>query len=330
MDIYIIIVVFLCICTIKKRNIILYILSFCLLFIVGGLRGFEVGTDTQNYLALYATIKSIQYKSFLLLEPGWVILNLLCSGLFDEYRSVLIFSQILILILLFTRLWKSTSNPSMGVLFYVLLYYYLNSFNITRQLIATVIVFYGLYYLINKRNRYFYYCIFFATLFHYSSLFCLIIPLMYKIRRLSFSTTIFLLFFSYFCGIYVIPNILSFLPYIGRYMVYIERGGVASGSLSRIFLNLFFIVIYYYLHRNKYISFFFWGIVMYNLFAFSPAVGRIAVFFMISQLYIVSDMGHLKKKNRIQVKSLFLLYGFIQFFTLLSANVSEVVPYKFL
>lgn len=329
MGIYIFIIIFISICAFSKKNIYTYVIVYFLLLLIGGCRGLEVGTDTLTYLAIYNTVGSLQFNSFYLIEPGWVIINLIGYNLFGDFRSVLIMAQMLILTPLFIRLWNATQHPFLGVLFFILLYYYLNSFNITRQIIAAIIVLYGLPYLVDHKYKKFILAIGIACLFHLSSIFCISMIFINRMPRLSNSTICILLVSTYILGIYVIQSAMSYIPFLGKYMVYIDRGGEASNSLSRILLNGFFMIIYLFLRRSKYIQLLFCGIIAYNLFCFSPSIGRIAIYFMITQLYIVSNIRGSFRSNY-QLYSLFLIYGLFNFFVLLNANVSEVVPYRFL
>ena len=328
MIIYFVIIIFLLIFS-SCKNKYLYFFTLLLLIIIGGFRGYDVGTDTTHYLALYETYGSVQSKAFLLTEPGWVALNLFVYNYIGDYRAVVVIAQVLILTPIFLRLWKSTKAPVLGVLFYVLLYYYLNSFNVTRQFVAIAFIFYSMPFLLEGQTKKFYLFVLVACLFHLTSGVCFLMPFLMRLPKLSMPSIVILLLSSYILGILFIPRIISYVPFFGKYMVYVANAGEASGSFSRLLLNGFYIVLYMYLDKNKYMKYFFYGIIIYNLFAFNPVIGRAGIYFMISQLFIISNLSLKNKTISLQLKGIFLIYGLVTFVTLLNANVGEVVPYYF-
>ena len=304
-------------------------LIFLFLLLLGGLRGLDVGTDTQNYLEIYEMLHdeagTLYVMSFV--EPFWVLLNKIVIYTFDDYQLVVFLGVFLAITPLFIRVWKSSKSPYAAILFYFLLYYYFNSYNVVRQMIALSIVFYS--YPFWEKGSYkkaVLYTIL-AMTFHVSAFFAFLIPLLKKVRMQT-SLVICILPVTYFLGALVMPSIIPQLPFEGKYETYIETSA-ANMSITRLLLNVFFILLFL-LSRGKgkdiYFKMFFAGVVMYNLLTFSPTLGRCALYFMLSQLIIFSNLSHYKM-NTVFVWCILLFYGLFYYLTLLSENNCEIVPY---
>ena len=197
-------------------------------------------------------------------------------------------------------------------------------------MISVSIIFFAYDYLINGLKRKYILSILCATLFHYSAVICLFIPVAIKFVKLNGCVIVFSLLVSYIMGIYLLPMLLPKIPYLGGYSIYLMDGN-ASGSFSRILLNLFFIFIYFSCDTrglNFYFKLFFVGIILYNSFAFSPAVARIALYFIVSQLILLPSLSSKYYWNTILLKIFPLLYASIYYFMMLNVNSGEVVPYK--
>ena len=332
MDIYLYLVLFLFLTIFLPKKLWLYLLIFAILLILGSLRSIEVGTDTENYYEWYQTITSFDALGyvFALMEPSWVLMNLCSYYLCDSYRGVIWGGMLLAMMPIFIRIWKSCNNPYLGILFYVLLYFYFNAYNITRQMIAVSFVFYALPFLETRNLKRFYLFVLLAMTFHYTSAICLFLPLLLKYFKQSILSVIIFLSVSYVLGITLIPRLIPLIPFVGKYSVYLADNAEASGSITRLLLNVFFVFLYISSkHNNIYIKLLFGGILFYNLFAFSAVLGRCSVFFMIAQLILFCNIQSQFKYNTYIQKTVIFLYAGCYFFLLLSVNSNEIVPYEF-
>lgn len=333
MSTYIYLYLFLIFCLLFKKNIFLFLISYIYLLFLGGFRSFETGTDVNNYYQIFKYIQdggeSFSFAAKIV-EPGWFIINWLCAVTFNDFRAVLFVSIFLSTLPIFIRAWNYREKTFSIILYYVLLFFYLNSYNIMRQMIAVSFVFYSLLFLEQKKMKKFYILIMMASLFHYSALFCLIFP--YYLRKIKLSLPLVLTFIvvTYIAGVYILPIIFSKLPFIGKYSFYLMNDS-ASGSLSRLLLNIFFIFIYatcHYAKKNIYLKLFFAGILIYNILAFSPAAARLALYFIVAQLSLFPFLDSKFYWNKIALKTLSFLYASIYYFTMLLANSGEIVPYE--
>lgn len=318
-----------------KKNISVYILVYIAFFVIGGFRDVSVGTDTVNYLEIYDYIKihgDSRIYAATIIEPLWFILNILASILFDDYQSVLVISNFLVITPIFLCAWKY-ERPFRAILFFLLLFFFGNSLNIMRQMIAVSFAFCGYHYYLKGCIKRYVVLILFAALFHYTALFILLVPFVLQRLQISAELVLFLLPLTYIMGIYLIPALIPNLPIVGKYAYYFIEDARGNVSLTRLVLNLFFIFIYLGIKKDKILTFYikllFVGICIYNLFSFSPAVGRLALYFMISQLYIYSHIESKFKSNIKMVKLSLLLYGVFYFSMMLLSNSCEILPYKF-
>ncbi len=333
MDIYISLFLLLLFLSFLKKNIFIYCVIYVLLFLLGALRNIEVGTDTANYYDIYNIINNDpDGLNYILgfVEPGWVFINRVCGILFDDYRSVIFIGLFLALTPLFIRVWKSSEKPFVVIFYYVTLYFYYNAFNITRQMIAVSIILFCINYLENNKKKHFIVGVFCAMLFHYSAIFCLSFIWIMKKVKVSIKMASILLCITYILGLYIIPMLIPAIPIVGHYSAYFMDTG-SSGSVTRILLNIFFIFILASCNRKKvksYLSLFFVGIVMYNLFAFSSAVGRLALYFTCTQLFLYPMITSKYRLNDYTIKLCSFVYATTYYFLMLNANSGEIVPYQ--
>lgn len=331
MEIYIVLLIWLLFALSFRRSKIVYGLTFLFLLLLGGLRGINVGTDTKNYLMLYDMLHDDAGTSYVasIVEPFWFLLNKLVIYTADDYQWIIFIGVFLAIVPIFLRAWKNIHSPLVAILFYVLLYYYFNTYNIVRQSIALSIIFYSYPFWEKKQYKGAAFCTVLAMLFHTTAGVAFLIPFVSKLK-LRFGLVLFALPISYLFGAVVMPNIIPQLPIVGKYATYIEVSS-ANMSVTRLLLNVFFVLLFVQgrgIVQNFYFKMFFVGIVAYNLLTFSPALGRCALYFMFSQLFVFGNLVHYKM-NTIPVWCMILFYGVFYCLLLLNENNCGIVPYEF-
>lgn len=329
MLIYIVLLVWLLAIQFFKKNRIVYLLTFLFLLLLGGLRGIDVGTDTKNYMELYEMLHDDAGTLFVMskTEPLWVLLNKLVICTVDNYQWVIFLGLFLAITPIFIRSWVSCKSPYVVILFYVLLYYYFNSFNIVRQMIALGIVFFAYPFWEKEQKKKAIACTVLAMMFHFTAAFAFFITLV-KRMRLNVGVVFLALPVTYLLGALMLPSIIPMLPIVGKYSSYIEASN-ANLSITRLLLNVFFLLLFIQARgasKDIYFKMFFVGIVLYNLLTFSPALGRCALYFMLAQLTVFSNLSHYKL-NTVFVWCMILFYGLFYYVTLLSENNCDIVPY---
>lgn len=316
-----------------KKNIYSYCTVYFILLLIGSLRSIETGTDTSNYYELYNIINNDPigiYYALGFVEPGWVYLNYIVGNIFNDYRFIIYIGIFLSITPIFIRSWKSFDNPFLVIFFYVTLYFYLNAFNITRQMIAVSIILFCLDYLEKNKIKQYIIGVFCAMLFHYSAIFSLLHIYIVKRVKLTTSFIIVILSLTYIFGLYIVPALIPHIPLVGHYSAYI-MDAQSSGSITRILLNVFFIFIIISCNTDKiqsYLNLFLVGIIIYNLFAYSSAVGRLALYFTCTQLFLLAKLDSTYIFNTYTLRSFSFIYATIYYFIMLNANSGEIVPYK--
>ena len=208
MFVYILIFIYLVFCSLFwEKNLYLFIIAFLLMLFIAGFRDLSVGTDTQNYFEIYELLRLNKTPPWFTIEPGWKIINKLAITLNTGYESVVFMASVLALSPVFATFWKYSKRPFVSVIFYFLLFFYFQSFNVTRQMIAIAFIFSGYNDYLHGKKRSFYIQLCIAVLFHYSALLALIFPVIFRYVKIKVSWALFLLPLTYVFGILVIPNI---------------------------------------------------------------------------------------------------------------------------
>ena len=223
---------------------------FCLLtlFIPSALR-YGIGTDYVNYNAIFNRIMSRGFSGHT--EIAWQVLNIIIGKLKLPFQGVIIISSALTLIPLI----KTAKKDFFIIIVLFSCLYYLNSYNITRQILAMSLIWAAYLFILEKKYIHTFLLIILATLFHTSSLLFIPIFLFSEFIPLTKKRTI-VLFIIFvvsfiFASNYIIPYIMK-LKYSGENFIYYSEVII---SLSKIFKAIpRFIVLFlilYFIDENK-------------------------------------------------------------------------------
>lgn len=329
MTVYILIFVLLLGCSIfSHRNIILFLLVFLLMLFVAGFRDISVGTDTENYYEIYEYLKYDMAPPWFTIEPGWKILNNFAIKLNAGYSFVVFFASLLTLIPIFRTAWKYSDRPFVSILFFYILFFYFQSFNAVRQMMAVAFVFSAYNDYLHEKKRLFYIQLCIALIFHYSAILGLFFPLVFK--YINIKSAFVLLPITYILGIFIIPKLIPFLPLVGKYSVYLIGDIDAKFSIPRLLINclcLFFMLASKNSNKNQ-LKLFVIGIICYNLVSFSEVAGRCALYFMISQIILFANIDCVHPRNKYFLNAATITYGIVYVSMLLSNNNGEILPYS--
>ncbi len=168
----------------KERGRKVFFLLACLAVVLfQGFRSFTVGTDLVNYIPDYLRIGAagfngdLEYKNY---EVGYVVLNKLLYMIGLDERGFLFVVTAIIQIPIFYTMYRYSEIPMMGILWYFAFGRFIMTFSGIRQSIAMSICFLAYYFIKERKVLFFIILILFASLFHTSALFCLILyPLYY-------------------------------------------------------------------------------------------------------------------------------------------------------
>ena len=340
MSMYIYILSILALFSFFSKSKVLFLVSFLILLAVGGLRDFSVGTDTLNYLNLYQYGENTSFTKGI--EWGYTLVQQFVYFYLGDYAYLVFIQMFLILFFFYRFIWRESENPLFSVFCFVSLYYWLYSLNTTRQYIAMPLVLIGFSYLIQGKVKKFVALVLCAMLFHTSAVFSLIVLFFYKPEGI---VTKFLnkgvLILSFFIGITpLIPLVLGLFTSVfdalgltgfSGYISEASEFRAVSFSLSRFLLTIYGCLILVFLDdKLPYVRIFIFGIILLNLFAFQPSIGRLAQYFVCIQIILIPNLPMYVKnaRNVLPLQFFSVVYMLITFFYLLSANIGEVVPYK--
>lgn len=165
------------------------IFLFLLLFFFSAFRGEMVGTDTSHYIQWqigYSGVDFSEVQSITSVNRDTEFLFFFLQDFIHTHglppQYIIIFFSIITFCFIYLCCKKLSVNIALASVF-LLVIYYLNSFNISRQFAAACMILYGYSFLLtefNKRNILLYILMIIAATFvHTSSMFALAVPLVF-------------------------------------------------------------------------------------------------------------------------------------------------------
>jgi hypothetical protein len=314
-----------------KNQDVFLLFSFLILFFISAYRGISVGTDTVNYESYFEQLKSgtgwVRDK----VEPGWILVNDMVISYGGEFRDVLIISTLLTLIPLFYVAKKYSYNPMLTISLYYLLYMYIYSLNITRQIIAVNIVLVGLVLLSRNRRLIFVLIVFLASLVHVSALIAIPLVFIYKApsRNLTMVGCVLIAMMLGIFGLEYIYRLVAMTEY-GRYLTSYESGNKIGNFAYLLIFNSFFVFILLTIKKTTIeVKLFFAFVLLLNLTMRIPLGGRILMYFSIYQVifypYYLRNLRSNDKWMRLVVCLIVIVFSYSFFYRLFGAG--EILPY---
>lgn len=167
--------------------------------------GFQymLGTDMEAYMSWY---KDLDIESFTLsdlisdnsqYQPGWLAFGYICRFISSDFFWLKLFQASFVNIAIFSFFKRETKHVFTAIFIYAIISYLVVNFNLMRQSIALGFALFGLSDLHRKRYIRFYVFVFFAYMFHNSSLVLIPLPIVtyfrYSKRYLIGLGTVFIL-----------------------------------------------------------------------------------------------------------------------------------------
>lgn len=322
----------------KLRKNVFVSIGLAIPILMAALR-YNVGTDFSTYVNMYNEIKNFDVN---IVEGLFFVVCKIAIALGNVQYMFAIYS-ILTIILVYKALEYNKDKYSLSLMFFLYLFiYFATSFNIIRQALAVAIVFYSYRYLTEKKLKKFVFWVLIASLAHKTALFFLpfyfIVPQnKEKINRIQLIQVI-----SIMIIMMVVLNLETLLQYITNFDMFekytIYRDSVQTENKSLI-LKIFLLGIFVCFRRqlkayegknNIYIILFIIGVILEFTGFFSAFVKRIAMYFTISDIYLISSLPKIfNKKDRNMVVLVIICYAII-FFTIsfYIKGQSNVIPYR--
>ena len=324
----------------KKQMTVFFIFTLIMPFFVMALR-YGVGQDYfYTYVPVFNSVLNNTYSSDL--EIGFLWLNKFCQVFTDNPQSIFMLTSILFCFFIFGALRHHMEKGIFCLAIYIFIAggFYLYSFNVVRQCLATAIFCFSLKFIDEKKPLKYFILIFFASLIHKSAL--VYFPF-YFIAKHEFKTITYLaiLILILIFSAQIVAQISKLL--VGtKYYNYIT--GYYNDSSSKTItasqmLNI--LVFIYVLHiektkkpKDKFLVIL--GNVHYVGIVFTLFMGAIPLIFRMSNLfyllqfisvpYIIKRYVPKKLKN-IGIVLVLLIYGFLFVNTLLK-NGNNILPYQ--
>lgn len=169
-----------------KRKKIFLSICFLQLFLLSALRSFNVGQDVNTYVNYFYNMRKASWQSFLLvdktMECGYAITNKIISIFTGNAHILLAIFALLLLSFLCKSLLDNSQDVYLSLYLYITIFFFYQSFNQIRQMLAFAIILYGYKY-IRKNNLFLWSLwVFVAFTFHFSSI--IVFPL-YFLRKIT-------------------------------------------------------------------------------------------------------------------------------------------------
>lgn len=153
-------------------------------FIFIGAMRFKVGHDYVSYGGIYFNMKymDIDDVAALRLEKGFIMPLYILNLALEDYRTVFIYTSIIIYASVFYLIYKNSSCPWISAAAYLCFGLFFNSLCFLRQTMAALLVAYAIRYVCEKRPLRFAVLIIAAATFHWSALIMLALYLLLRIK----------------------------------------------------------------------------------------------------------------------------------------------------
>ena len=322
-------------------------LCFVVLTFVSGLRGGNVGTDTNSYLNIFLISNGLQ-NGHIRIEFLFYALNRIVGIFTDNPQWILLVSSAIISFNILSFIKNNSNDVCLSVFLYVCLFYYLASFNVMRQYIAISIILYSIKYIKDERFLPFLVSVIVAMGFHRMAIVGIFLWFIFK-SNVSIKRVI-------LCGIILIGGIISFplvftiikIIWKDLFFYYVnEEIGYAGGWMmpvvyTCIFIAAFVVVVFdkEWQQNDNNLSLFTCSLIS-MIWGFSPfvirglsatSIQRIGWLYQIFSIALIPNLldSRFFKNKKFLVRSIVVLFGLVHLIYFLSVGehgLHNVNPY---
>jgi len=337
----------------KKENIkkfIFIIIAFIMLFSVMGLRNKSVGVDTDLYCRIFKGFVHGTAQNNEMFETSTIynMYNILVAKVLGpNSQNIILANSFLIVTLFLIFANKSSPNIYITTILYIILYFYLQGFNIARQMIAVLICATSMKYLVDRNLKRYVLLNVLAIFIHNTAIVIFGVGmLLYFIKNLNIKKIAFILFGTIITSFSLDKLMYVFVSIFPKYMYYMKTSSYEYGSGRKyilILVYILFLIIGLYaiyqkrekLSQEQYRKYMIYSTIVAIsgvtglLGSFSILVGRISLYFEIFIIIYIPLIIELIDKRKALWYFFIVVVLFIPFYVQLSGNISGVVPYKF-
>lgn len=323
----------------------LIIVAFSSLFY---LRDLSIGIDTYTYSEIFTDVMNLSdiseifpYSYLNNLEIGFIFIVYLLGKIggiqfiFTFLSVILYFNYVLVLN-------KLKINPLIYFMsFFSYFGVYLWSFNILRQMIAVSIIALGTMYLLDNKNKHFFFLVLLASLIHYSAFVCIIFYFVKKYLDFFYKLRYFLIFLTILLSKIGLVLISSYYSRYDDYATVSNMESIGFMLLSFYFIT-FLLSDFFYKNIKEYSYHFKFFIVIFSFYLAlqtsflindisNYGTTRIVIYFLWPCVIIWAIfLKNIKDLNvRLILNILFASFMFLYWFWVLINSKSDILPFKF-
>ena len=331
----------------KKMKFYMYIISYIpiifLLLYIAGFRNINIGADTSNY-------RDIFNNSAESIEIGYRAASELMKYLGGSYH---LFLFIFFASSFFLKLYafkKVSLYPLLSICIYSSFWFLVYEMNGIRQGLALGFIALSYYFLIVKKNWYFYLSLLGAILFHYSAL--IFLPIIFIIKKKCTNLIFWIVLgivvpFAYLGATTFIleglGNIIGVnIQLIGRILAYQEREAFNANVLYSFSTFVRFVIlftVYFFINRihlsERTKNIFLWcallNISIYLLFSEVEIIAtRLSLYYRFYECFFLACLPNAfkGKVSKILIGFFLCLYAIAQIIKILAIPNNSLVPYK--
>lgn len=325
------------ICQNEQNKKKLLLIGVGLLFVISGWRGYSVGIDTLNY-KIWFDVAGDSIRTVFMRSNEWLfpILMYIINRFGYDYRIFLIVTAAIYSFLVWV-VCKKSDRPLTALLFFWILGYYFQFYNISRQIIAALLTMCAFFFLQEDKKKIWFLLIIAAMFVHTSALVAL---LQYPISKWNISNknigiVVLLLLATFMMPFFfntgqLLARFENFGDFGDLYLSYLDQSSANKEqfSFNRLFVNLYYVSLLFFdraERKNTYASFVISYLLILNIFPFSGIVGRISIYFGCFQMLYLPIVGGQNTVNRI----VSLVYPLAVFALFLITNNTGIIPYVF-
>jgi hypothetical protein len=309
---------------------------------------YHVGTDVTTYTHIFERYSSYSWSYFFEHVGEEWMFALLAKITYSVGGRVLTWGVFAALIIVPVYLALRTQYPdlSMGVSFFsFLFFYYATSFNITRQMIAVAIIFWGMKYVFENRFIPYLIVVAVATLFHLSAPAALLIWILWDhkencavkgVKRFAILMCVVIVVFEYQLAIEFVTGHMDIFSTYSSYAQISTRGQNRDLYVSILELAIALILsrnLCEISEKNNFMISLLFISALIGITGFThPQVKRIAYYFTLpAELVLLGYLPYCFTENsRFAAKILLCLYSFSLFvITAYILGESNLIPYRF-
>lgn len=328
----------------KRNNKILKFIAVIIPILIGGLRYF-VGTDYTNYIDYYFVYGPMSLSDYLnkngIFEIMFYFIARISYIFTNEYYLFFFATNMIIIVVIYFSIEKIKVNNKYLIWLLFLLLYFPMFLNVIRQGISIVITYYMIALLLNDETKKSFLVSLLSPLFHASGVVTIVLYFILFFAKKRIKESVKNVFVFSVLLLLLIPlasYLLSLTSYLSRFLIY-ESLYVEGNNYNfyLIFIILMLSLLFYKgIEKKVNNSFFYYllfaGEVVLTLLGFiSPIIKRIALYFSLGQIVILSSFveigSNVSSKNILKI--LIILYVMAYFvLAYYVLGQSNIFPFK--